>query len=344
MDDCRKFKVMIAGIGGASLGTELVKCLQAAGGYSVIGCDISRLAYGHYMSEFIKTYVVDSANYLNSIIDICKNEHVDVIVPGGEQPLQILNHARHILQNHGIALAANSPEVITTFTDKRKTFDTLRAKGFSVPLTIEPRCESDFDKMSYPCIIKPSTGSGGSDAVVIVSTREEALRVWFNGTGEGRSFLLQEYIPIDEGEFSLGVLSLPGHGVIGSIAMKKVFESKIALHSKSAFGIVSSPYSSGIIEEFLELRQYAESIADAIGSTGPLNIQGRMHNGKFLPFEINPRFSGSEYVRTMAGFNQLDIYLSYLQTGEVPSIPPYRRGYYLRSLTETYVPVEKVKK
>ena len=104
-----------------------------------------------------------------------------------------------------------------------------------------------------------------------------------------------------------------------------------------------SPYSSGLIEEFSELRQYAESIADAIGSIGPLNIQGRLQNGIFLPFEINPRFSGSEYIRTMAGFNQLDIFLTYLQTGKVKKTSPYRTGYYMRSLTEAYIPLEDVK-
>ncbi|MBF0103086.1 MAG: hypothetical protein HQK77_19480, partial [Desulfobacterales bacterium] len=61
-------KVMIAGIGGASLGTELLKCLEAAGGYTIFGCDISPLAYGHYMSGFERTYVVDSALRLFFII------------------------------------------------------------------------------------------------------------------------------------------------------------------------------------------------------------------------------------------------------------------------------------
>lgn len=343
MTSSRKLKVMIAGIGGASLGTELLKCLKAAGGYAVFGCDISRLAYGHYMPGFEQTYVVNSADYLNSIVEICKKENIGVVIPGGEQPLQILNNARSALTSLGITLAANSAEVIETFTDKRKTFDVLSEKGFAIPLTIEPKSESDFCRMKYPCVIKPSTGSGGSDGVVIVSSKEEALRHWRTVTEEGRILVLQEYISHNEGEFSLGVLSLPNFGAVGSIALKKVFESKIALHSKSACGIVSSPYSSGLIEEFAELRQYAESIADAIGSIGPLNIQGRLQNGIFLPFEINPRFSGSEYIRTMAGFNQLDIFLTYLQTGEVKKASPYRTGYYIRSLTEAYVPVEDVR-
>ncbi|MBF0102937.1 MAG: ATP-grasp domain-containing protein [Desulfobacterales bacterium] len=179
--------------------------------------------------------------------------------------------------------------------------------------------------------------------MVIVSSKMAAVRHWRTAKKYGQTIVLQEYVPHHEGEFSLGVLSLPMHGVVGSIALKKIFESKFSLHSKSHVGVVSSPYSSGLIEEFIELRMYSESIARAVGSVGPMNIQGRIRNGTFLPFEINPRFSGSEYVRTMAGFNQLDIYLTYLRTGEIKKMMPYHKGYYLRSLAEMYVPLEKVK-
>ena len=121
----KKIRVLIAGIGGASLGTELLKCLKAAGGYDVIGCDISRFAYGHYMHEFERTYIVNLAEYMNSIIEICRKEKISIIIPGGEQPLNILNNERSALSSFGITLAANSAEVIETFTNKRSTFDTL---------------------------------------------------------------------------------------------------------------------------------------------------------------------------------------------------------------------------
>ncbi len=44
-------RILVAGIGGASLGTEILKCLRDAGTYEVFGCDISEHAYGHYQEE-----------------------------------------------------------------------------------------------------------------------------------------------------------------------------------------------------------------------------------------------------------------------------------------------------
>jgi carbamoyl-phosphate synthase large subunit len=92
-----------------------------------------------------------------------------------------------------------------------------------------------------------------------------------------------------------------------------------------------------LIDEFAPLRAQAERMAAALGSTGPLNIQGRVRQGVLLPFEINPRFCASDYLRALAGCNQPDIFLQYLAYGTVAPPQPLRPGYYLRSLSEIHV-------
>jgi len=59
-----KTKVLVAGLAGASLGTEIVKCLSDAGEYAVYGCDISPLAYGLYSGKLQDSFIADPANYL----------------------------------------------------------------------------------------------------------------------------------------------------------------------------------------------------------------------------------------------------------------------------------------
>ena len=80
-----------------------------------------------------------------------------------------------------------------------------------------------------------------------------------------------------------------------------------------------------------------------IQSRGPINIQGRVRDGVLMPFEINPRFSASAYLRALAGFNEIDILLSYLISGELSVSKSVKHGWYLRSLTETFVAKELVK-
>src|SRR5690606_33397281 len=100
---------------------------------------------------------------------------------------------------------------------------------------------------------------------------------------------------------------------------------------------ISSGYSQGYISEFPELCDQAEKIARLIQSRGPINIQGRVRNGVLLPFEINPRFSASTYLRALAGFNEIDILLSYLISGTLHRSKTIKSGWYLRSLTENYI-------
>jgi carbamoyl-phosphate synthase large subunit len=125
--------------------------------------------------------------------------------------------------------------------------------------------------------------------------------------------------------------------VAGSIAMKRIFESKLSVALKSKVGLISSGYSQGLIDHFPELQTTAEKIADAIDSIGPINIQARVRGGRLIPFEINPRFSASTYMRAMAGFNEIDIYLRYLTNQSVTETPVLKPGYYLRTLDQAFV-------
>ncbi len=62
-----------------------------------------------------------------------------------------------------------------------------------------------------------------------------------------------------------------------------------------------------------------------------------------VPFEINPRFSASTFLRALAGFNEIDSFLCYETTGAVDPVPTLREGWYLRSFTERFVPEPEVK-
>jgi carbamoyl-phosphate synthase large subunit len=334
-----KTSILVAGIGGASLGTELLKCFQLVqDSYTVYGCDISPLAFGLYEGTCAETFLADASNYVESVATICHRNNIQYIIPGGEQPLVLLSAASAYLAGRGIKLAVNSQEVIARCTNKVETFDYLKRLNIPIPFTLNITKSSELDALSFPCVIKPATGSGGSAFVFLASTREEAeLYMTYLLTHHGAAVVAQEYIGLDEGEFTIGVLSFPDGQVYGSIALKRIFPSKLSISVRSAVGLISSGYSQGLIDDFGDLRAQAEEIARLVGSIGPLNIQGRVRDGKLLPFEINPRFSASTYLRAMAGFNEVDIFVRYLTTGTRAAPVLIKPGYYLRTLSETYV-------
>lgn len=343
MTSSLKLRVMIAGIGGASLGTELLKCLMLAGRYEIYGCDISPTAYGLYDEGFSRSYIVSRDDYVSSVIAACRESEVSWLIPGGEQPMVLLGGASERLSAAGIGLVANHPDVIRTFSDKSTTFSCLENLGFTVPRTAEVFSPADLDQVGMPCIIKPATGSGGSAMVFFATDTEEAMTYADYIRRSGGCPLAQEYVGPEEGEFTVGVLSLPDGEVVGSIALRRSLDAKLSVMSRSRGGLVSSGYSQGYIGDFPAIRERAEAIASAVGSQGAINIQGRVRNGEFIPFEINPRLSASTYLRAMAGFNEVDLLLQHVAFNHSVQPKPLREGWYLRSLTELYVAPKEMK-
>lgn len=336
-------KVMIAGIGGASLGTEIAKCLRLVDKYDIYGCDISPTAYGLYDTDFTETFRINRDKYIAEVIKVCHQTGAKWIIPGGEQPNALLGAAAELLAREGFRVVSNDAAIVGLFSDKHATFNNLAACGIPIPKTTELRTADDVQSVGLPCIVKPATGTGGSASVFFAVTTDEALIYAEFIRRNGSVPIAQEYVGDDEGEFTIGVLSLPNGRVVGSIALRRILDAKLSVAYRGRGGVISSGYSQGYIDAFPDLCQQAERIATVIQSRGPINIQGRVRNGLLLPFEINPRFSASTYLRALAGFNEIDMLLSFLITSELPSTQSIIPGLYLRSLKESFVAKETVK-
>ncbi len=330
-------KVLIAGVGGASLGTEILKSLKLAGGMDVYGCDISRTAYGLYAPGFVKTYKISRENYVDQVLDCCQDAGAKFLVPGGEQPMTLLGAATERFEAERIRVLMNAPEVISICSDKSSTFRMLRSLNIPIPRTAAIGEDFDPQGSGLPCIVKPARDSGGSLGVFFAPSAQEVMVYAEYIRRMGRTPIAQEYIDDSEGEFTIGVLSLPDGQVVGSIALRRVFDTKLSVSYRGRGGLISSGYSQGYIDAFPDLCKQAERIARALGSTGPINVQGRVRDGVLMPFEINPRFSASTHLRSLAGFNEIEMLIRYHLTGRLPQAPIIRPGWYLRSLTEQFV-------
>jgi carbamoyl-phosphate synthase large subunit len=336
-------KVMIAGIGGASLGTEIRKSLSLAGGYEIYGCDVSKTAYGLYEHDFARTWYVSRDNYIADVLKVCLESEASFLIPGGEQPMSLLGAAQETFLSAGIRLLANTHEVIALCSNKQETFQRLAECGIPIPRTTVINSSNDLDKIGLPCIVKPATGTGGSVGVFFAVSADEAMIYADFILKTGSIPIAQQYVPEHEGEFTVGVLSFPTGQIMGSIALQRVFDAKLSVAYRGRGGLISSGYSQGYIDEFQSICHQAEQIAKVVNSCGPINIQGRVQDGILLPFEINPRFSASTYLRALSGFNEVDLLIKYLMGEQTPTIPQIKPGWYLRSLTENFVSNEQLK-
>lgn len=336
-------RILIAGIGGASLGIEIAKCLKLAGGYQIYGCDISPLAFGHYSGHCDSTVVVSRQTYTSDVLEACRENLVDVVIPGGDQPARLLAAERSRFDEKGIKLAANRDTLVAQLADKAACFERLAELGFRIPKTVVLEDPQSAGHAPEPAIVKPSNESGGSSFVFFARNRKEVQLYAAYLINNGLVPIAQEYLPHGGGEYTVGVLSSRSGVVEGAITLKRSFHVKLSLMAKGADFLISSGYSQGHIDLYPDITQSAVSIARAVGSCGPLNIQGRVDaQHHFVPFEINPRFSASTYLRALAGFNEVDHYVREI-CGLLPAASlQVKPGWYLRGLSEVYVSEKEI--
>ena len=117
---------------------------------------------------------------------------------------------------------------------------------------------------------------------------------------------------------------------MSSIAMRRILESG---QTYKAF-----------IDDFKEVRSTAEEASLKLGARGPINIQGRFHDGKLKIFEINPRFSASTPMRATAGVNEADIIFRNSVLHEEIKVDDYQHLVCLRYWNEVYVPLSTYSK
>src|SRR5687767_10415319 len=123
-----KLTVLIAGIGGGSLGLEIYKSLRYTGQYRLIGTDISDRAFGFSEEGFEQTYLLSRAGeieYASRLLEICLHEKAEAIAPGAEEVHKILSRQRGMFQSAGILPMLNSEEVIELCSDKFRSLQFL---------------------------------------------------------------------------------------------------------------------------------------------------------------------------------------------------------------------------
>jgi carbamoyl-phosphate synthase large subunit len=345
-----KIRVMVTGVGGGGHGHEIVKALRLAGRYHLIGVDMVGSSFGLF--DVDEAYTVPSASdsrYKDTLLAICQQRQVKVLIHGSEPELKVISKNRDALLKAGVWPLINSYEVIERCMDKWATMVFLREQGFHFPHSVlvceEKEIPRDF---SLPAVIKPAIGGGGSNNAFVVQDVDELEFGCRYLVRQNKIVLVQEYVGTPDDEYTVGVLNTLDGALVGSIALRRYILSglsnRIQIANRtgrkdlSSTLVISSGISQGVIDDFPEIRQVCERIARALCSKGPLNIQCRFVNGKLYPFEINPRFSGTTYIRALMGFNEADMLIRYHLLGEAPPKPVrYKFGWVMRGLVERYV-------
>lgn len=345
----RKLSVLVTGVGGGGHGHEVAKALKLAGRYRLVGLDMSSSSFGLF--DLDAAFIVpppSEPGYIDNLLAICADEGIDVLVHGSEPELRIISEHREAFRSAGVLPLINTAEVISVCMDKWATVQALEAAGLAVPKSALVEREEEIPDFRLPAVVKPSVGGGGSNNTFLAQDRGELVDACRTIVRQGKATIVQEYVGTPVDEFTVGVLSTFDGTLVGSLALNREIMSGLSNRVKvpnrtgrddlGPVLAISSGVSQGHVREFPEVRRACEEIAAALGSRGPLNVQCRFVDGRLYPFEVNPRFSGTTYIRALLGFNEPDLLIRHHVLGEpLPERVTYRFGHVVRALVERVV-------
>lgn len=260
------------------------------------------------VNQFIVLPPVSSEiEYEKAIMKIIKDYNVVAIFPGSEPELKYFVTNREKYDD--LFISINSKEIINLCLNKFETYKRFEELGFNVPRYKKINSVADCTEINFfPAVLKPNTNAGGSSHIYVAFNSEEASMFSKYMLGYGIDVIAQQYVGDGNGEYTIGVSSNSDGIVQGSVILKRNLNSGISVNKKMTSENRSVIISSGISQgEFVHdesLKKQAEEIAYKLNSKGPINIQGRVVEGKFLIFEINPRLSGTTYLRALVGYNE----------------------------------------
>jgi carbamoyl-phosphate synthase large subunit len=297
-----KYNIGITGT-GSLVGQAILKSIirsEYKDDYNLTGFDYFDNTVGSFWCEsnFILPDLLKKHNeeaWINSIEDIITAKKLKVLFVGVDFELPFFaKYKQQIERKTGCIVIVSNEEVIKIGNDKYLTYLFLKDNGLSYPKTYLPE-ECDFSTLTYPLIVKPRIGAR-SIGVHKVKSIEELNIALRNVNGP----IIQELIGDDSTEYTCGIISLNGK-----------LQKSIALNRSLKDG---NTFISEFKEDYPDsIYGYIESIAEKLGAFGACNLQLRI-DAEGIPklFEINPRHSGTTYIRALFGYNEVIFILKFI--------------------------------
>lgn len=319
-------KVLVTGA-GALLGQGIIRSLQrSAMKVEIVAVDPNPYSAGLFWAErgHLVPYARDSG-YMARIRELLASERPQAVLVGTDVELAVFAEHREALEEEfATKILVSSPRVVAIADDKYLTFQFLRDAGFAFPESCLPGEEEKLiAKVGFPLVVKPRRGAR-SIGLSIVHDRAELAAAVSAAPGA----VIQEHVGDSEQEYTAGVIVFPNQE-IASIVMRRDLRDG---NTYRAF-----------VDDYPQLNAAVRQVAAVLQPFGPANFQFRIgKGGEVKVFEINARFSGTTPLRCHAGFNEVEMCLGHIMSGEAIVQPASRRLVILRHWSETVVSPSEV--
>ncbi len=317
---------------GAQFSPGLVNCLKDNGERNVriIGTDMHEDKT--LLSLFDKIYTAPRTtdpHYVDVLLDICKNEKVDVLLPFMSAELLPLIDRKSEFEAIGTKVSVSDRKSVELTNNKLKFYEFLRDNGLNVPKFAPVRCADDLlsacEVVGYPekAVCVKATELSGSRGIRIIDASKSRYDILFGQ--KPNSF----YTTFDELQATLrerdtmpemmAMECLPGaEGSIDLIADN----GKILYmaYRESNVNLASIPQEATLADN-PEAYAIAEAVIGKLGLTGNADLDFKYdENGHLVLMEINPRIAATMQIFKVGGMNLPYLRVKMLLGEELPSV------------------------
>lgn len=234
---------------------------------------------GRFVDAIFQAPRVNEVGYLKALLQICRKEKVDLLVPLYEPEFLILDQQREQFKKLGTTLLLSTAATLKTCADKLEIYRFFNEFAINTPKTRQVMEKSISDQ--FPLFVKPRFGMGSVGAYKVTSHSE--LEFFANRNPD---LIVQDYIAGTE--YTLDTLSdLNGKAL--AVVPRERLEVRSGEVVKSR--TVDRP----------DLIQQGKYIIETLGIIGPATLQCIDDGLMVYWIEVNPRFGGGVPLAIRAG-------------------------------------------
>jgi carbamoyl-phosphate synthase large subunit len=252
----------------------------------------------HEADEGFVFPLLKDPDYVPQLLDLCRRQAVDLIVPTTDREWPVWSEATHRFAAIGTTVAVSAPDVLAIASDKQRTHEWLTNNGFPTVCQTRPAVAlHDPAAWPLPLMAKPRFGSASEGVSLVRNTAELERLVARDEAGallnDGRpgDMVVQTVAPGDE--YTIDVLVDRSGQCLCAVPRRRL-------------EVRAGEVSKAVTVHSEELIELAFGMAKALpGAYGVLNFQifADVRTGKLAVIEINPRFGGGFPLTHQAGAN-----------------------------------------
>jgi carbamoyl-phosphate synthase large subunit len=203
---------MLVTASGAPGAAALLRALHANGEREIrlVGCDMNPRSIGRFLCDaFHQVPAGSDPGFADAVLDICRREEVDVLLPQSSNDLLELAKAKSRFQAEGVVVMVSRPEAIERANDKGAFFELLDEICVRAPEWRRVRggreLESAALELGYPeraVCFKPPVEKGGRGFRILDPEVDRARQLLHGRPGSVAMRLEEvlEILPADGGE------------------------------------------------------------------------------------------------------------------------------------------------